>query len=567
MISVLPWLGMGDFATSEEAREASVAAAMLDSGNWTLPEVYAGDFSHNPPLQHWLIALFSLPKGEVTPFTSRLPSALAFFALIGLSLSFFGQRIRFQQAFISVLLLLSCVGLHFTAMIAGVYMLFTALVVIALYEMFKWEEKQSLKGLPPQIPLLLGGAILTKGLIGLFLPIIIFGIYLLLLRKQSLLRIFKALLYIFVSSLFLPSIWYFAAWRQGGDAFTQIIIAENYGIIFDYNYAKQFVDSVNPQKISYIGTSLLTGFMPWTILAVLSVFTLIGRRKKPIDHKRKNTPVMARLRKEEGKVKLLSIITIIVSLVIFSIPISKSSSYLLIAYPFIALFLAEYFIYLSTNKGFITRVFAAILSLFTAFGIVVVVLTMTDLLDPVAWISQHTNNQAIIEMVKNVDIISNMHKSLTITLLLLAAIASGTVFYQLFKRINIKIIYAIIFLAFSVNIFSDSVFIRGIRKGSSSKLFARMIQKEYPIQEDNIFVVYQPGTYMPLYGMNYYMNGTLRNFEENPGEGYLLSTSNDLQQFMSTQGSAYTFDILTSSRYYVRDSKAEITLSYFKQRE
>lgn len=565
MVSVLPWLGMGDFATSEEAREASVASAMLHTGNWTLPEVYAGEYSHNPPLQHWLIALFSLPKGDVTQLSSRLPSAIAFFFLMGMTLSFFGQRIRFQQAFITVLLLLSCIGIHFTAMIAGVYMLFTTLVVIALFEMFKWEEKQELKGLPFPIPLLLSGAILTKGLIGLFLPLIVFGIYLVALKKYDVLRITKALAYLFVSSLFLPAIWCFAAWRQGGADFTQILIAENYGVIFDYSHAKQFIDSANPQKVSYIGTSLLGGFMPWTLLALLSVFTLWTKRKKTSGYRIRSNSANSHIGNKR-KVKLLAVICIIVSLVLFSIPISKRAPFLLVTYPFIALFLAQYFIYLSANKAFITRLFAAILSIFSFAGAIVFILTMTGTIDPADLAARYTDSQPFFQIIENIKNISAKHPALTITLLVLMLIASGTVFYQLFKKINIKIIYASIFLAFTVNVLTDSVFIRGIRKGSSSKPFARAIKAEYPNCVNNTYVVTDHEHYTPLYGMNFYMNQQLKNFDENPTEGYLLSTSDDFSEIIAAYGDAYTFNKLTASSYFVRDSKAEIILSYFTRK-
>ncbi len=563
MISVLPWLGMGDFSTSEEAREASVAAAMLETGNWTLPEVYAGQFSHNPPLQHWLIALFSLPKGEVTPFTSRLPSALAFMTLIGLTLSFLGQRIRFQNAFITVLILISCIGLHFTAMIAGVYMLFTTFVLAAIYEMYKWEEKQDLKGIPPAIPLLISGAILTKGLIGLLLPILIFSIYLILLKRYDFLRIFKSLLYILITALFIPAIWYFAAWKQGGDAFTQIIIAENYGLVFNYSQARQFIESANPKGVGYMLTSLLGGFMPWTVLAVLSLFTLSFKRKKSSKHQRISDSRMSGYFREEEKIRLLAIITIIVSLILFSIPVSKSASLLLITYPFIALFLAQYFIYLSANKAFITRLFAGLLFLFTTTGIVIIIATMTGFLDPALLVSQYTESQAIIELVENIKNISIIHKGFTIVLLVFLTIASATVCYQLFKKINIKIIYAAVFLAFVVNVFTDSVFIRGIRKGSTSKLFARMIKKDYPIQSNNIYVVADNNQYTPLYGMNFYLDGALQNFHEQLEKGYLLVSSKDYNKVKTTYGDTYTFSVVSTSSYFVRDSKSEIILTEF----
>ena len=112
IISVLPWIGLGDFSTKGEPREASVAISMLESGNWVLPQVYANEFAYKPPMAHWLMAAFSYPQGYVSEFTARLPSALAFICLMGCTLVFFGRRIKFQQAFIATLLLLTLSLIH-----------------------------------------------------------------------------------------------------------------------------------------------------------------------------------------------------------------------------------------------------------------------------------------------------------------------------------------------------------------------------------------------------------------------------------------------------------------------
>ena len=205
IISVLPWIGLGDFSTKGEPREAAVAISMLETGNWVLPQSYANEFAFKPPMAHWLMAAFSYPQGYVSEFTSRLPSALAFITLIGFVLVFFGKRIvKFQEAFIATLLLVTCVEIHRAAMTTRVDMLLTTFIVIGLFQLYRWEDKLELKGLPIFIPLLLGCAVLTKGPVGVVLPLFVFGIYLLMLGQYSYLTIFQTLLYAGISSLFLP---------------------------------------------------------------------------------------------------------------------------------------------------------------------------------------------------------------------------------------------------------------------------------------------------------------------------------------------------------------------------
>ena len=80
-------------------------------------------------------------------------------------------------------------------MTTRVDMLLTTFIVIGLFQLYRWEDKLELKGLPIFIPLLLGCAVLTKGPVGVVLPLFVFGIYLLMLGQYSYLTIFKTLLY------------------------------------------------------------------------------------------------------------------------------------------------------------------------------------------------------------------------------------------------------------------------------------------------------------------------------------------------------------------------------------
>ena len=175
LVTILPWIATGDFSTKGEPREASVAVSMLETGNWTLPKVYADEFAYKPPMAHWMMALASLPGGRVTELTARLPSAVAYTVLGAMMLIFLGRRVRFQEAFIAVCVMLTCVEIHRAGMTARVDMVLTGFIVAALLQMYRWEEKLALKGLPVVIPLLLSGAVLTKGPVGIILPLFIFG--------------------------------------------------------------------------------------------------------------------------------------------------------------------------------------------------------------------------------------------------------------------------------------------------------------------------------------------------------------------------------------------------------
>ena len=82
LVGLVLWLGTraGDLDIYEggEAREALVAQAMLDTGDFVLPLWNGTVVPSKPPLFHWLVVLAArLTGGDVTPRALRLPSTLA----------------------------------------------------------------------------------------------------------------------------------------------------------------------------------------------------------------------------------------------------------------------------------------------------------------------------------------------------------------------------------------------------------------------------------------------------------------------------------------------------------
>ncbi|MDR1258921.1 MAG: glycosyltransferase family 39 protein [Tannerellaceae bacterium] len=563
-VSVLPWIGMGDFSTKGEPREAAVAISMLESNDWVLPEVYADEFAYKPPMAHWLMAVFSLPQGYVSEFTSRLPSALAYILLLGTTLFFFGQRVRFQEAFIAVLLLLTCIEIHRAGMTARVDMLLTAFIVTGLYALYKWEDCRELKGLPVVIPLLLGCAVLTKGPVGVILPLFVFGVYLLALKKYRLLVIFKALLYAGVSSLFMPLIWYVAAWKEGGDDFLNVVVAENFGRFFHAENLNTNYDLGHENGVWYNFMTLIAGFIPWAILIVFSLFGL--RLHKPAAPlKGLFRKIAAEFRSME-KLKQFSLTALVCILVFYSIPSSKRSVYLMPAYPFIALFLAQYVLYITQYRMKVTRIFAGFLVSLAAVVMAVAGLITAGVIDPVGIAESFTSRAFTLN---TVEIITGTFASpdiLTagIGILVLAAIC--TVLCHMRKKTNLKILYSVIFLTFAIHLLIDGAIMRNIRNQSSSRPFAERVMEEYPLDRNNLYVMNNLREYSNLYGLNFYMRNTFHNFEEEqPGSGYFLVAERDVEKVTGRYKDMYTFTPLTSSEKEVGDLRQKIHLLHFSR--
>jgi 4-amino-4-deoxy-L-arabinose transferase-like glycosyltransferase len=70
-------LGGHDLWAPDEPYFGEGAREMVVDGQWLVPHVNGVVTTDKPPLFFWTIAALSLPGGEVTPWTARLPSALA----------------------------------------------------------------------------------------------------------------------------------------------------------------------------------------------------------------------------------------------------------------------------------------------------------------------------------------------------------------------------------------------------------------------------------------------------------------------------------------------------------
>lgn len=112
VISLISFIGLSLFNTRGEPREAIVSLSMLKYGNWILPVNNGIDIAYKPPLLHWLIAIVSYINGEVTPFTSRMPSAIALIAMIAAGYVFFTKRKDSMTAFIAGIITLTCFEVH-----------------------------------------------------------------------------------------------------------------------------------------------------------------------------------------------------------------------------------------------------------------------------------------------------------------------------------------------------------------------------------------------------------------------------------------------------------------------
>ena len=344
------------------------------------------------------------------------------------------------------------------------------------------------------------------------------------------------------------------------------MLAENFGRFFHLSTPDIHYNLGHENGVWYNFMTLAAGFVPWTIFFFFSLFGLkLHKPEKSVKEILASTWNNIRSMEKE---KLFSLVALVCIIFFYSIPSSKRSVYLMPAYPFIAIFLAQYTLYITEYRTKVTRVFAAFMASITAVVMIAVALTMAGAIDPVKIASQYTSHQSTLEMV---ELVSNMFAypcGLTICILIVLLAILATVYYQMFKKINIKILYATIALAFAINLLIDGVVMRGIRQGSSARPFAKQVQKEYPLDDMNMYVMNDLKTYANLYGLNFYLGNNFHNFgQEQPVSGFFFCTVKDLETVQKNYGDKYTFSLLTSTKNVIADVRQRIVLCSFLRNE
>ena len=363
----LPFIGMGHFYTRGEPREALVAMAMLDQGNFILP-FFQGEFAFKPPMLHWLVALFSMPQGYVSEMTARLPSALAYIAMCYGFFVFFSRRYHVGKVLIATLVLITSFEVHRAAMTCRVDMVLTAFMVGGFLFLYRWKER-GYRGMPWLASLMISGAILTKGPIGAILPCAVM-VVMMIVDGEKTKPVLKALLKVALLSSVLPLCWYLAAYHVGGDRFLDLMMEENFGRFL----GKMSYESHENGPFYYFPI-LLSGLLPWSLLIVGSLFAVrwreVGMPKFRV--------AWSRFRSMDSVMQFAVVASVLI-FVFYEIPKSKRSVYLLPMYPFLSLAISNLIVWLLQEHRRIFKAYAmTIVVVGVVFSVALIVLHAVDL--------------------------------------------------------------------------------------------------------------------------------------------------------------------------------------------
>jgi len=358
---VLPWLSLTLFNTKGEPREAIVALSMLQQDDWVLPVSCGGDIPYKPPMLAWCIAALSwlFNGGVVSEWTARMPSALALTVMLTACFRFFSRRGSMAVAFASSLVTLTSFEVYRAGMGCRVDMLNTMFIVSAVLALYRWlvENRGSLRAWIPALTatLLMSGAFLTKGPVGVILPCLSLWVMQLLREPCRWWSCTWRLAMVSLLASLLPLLWYVAAAQRGGEQFIELVMEENFG---RFTGTMSYDSHVNPWWYNIV--TLVAGWLPWTLMLLLSLLSLHYRRPRAAHAASPARRVLAWLRSLDGP-RLLSLTVVAVVFLFYCIPASKRSVYLLPVYPFIGWFIALYVRRQCTRGPRALRVFAGII--------------------------------------------------------------------------------------------------------------------------------------------------------------------------------------------------------------
>ena len=517
----VPFLGLTDFYSKGEPREAVVAYTMVEHGNWILPINNGGDIPYKPPFFHWCIALFSLLQGHVSEFTSRLPSALALVAMSVGGFVFFAKRKNANMALLATLLSLTAFEVHRAGINCRVDMVNTAFMVGALFLMFRWWERG--KHTMPWLAILcMSGATLTKGPVGMLLPCAVMGVFMLT-QRESLWSTVWRLGLTALLSLVLPLCWYYAAYLQGGDEFLRLVKEEN----IDRLLGKMAYEShENPFWYNFL--TLITGWLPYTLLFVFSLFVLPWKRFS-------KSGFMQSVRRAEP-MQVFVWLAFGLILFFYCIPKSKRSVYLLPCYPFMAWLMAQYVVWLVANRLSVVKAYAWLMGVLGVVLSVAFVVLKTGVVPDTLFHGKHAaDNIAMLHALESISV-SPSH---LLFALLPAAVGVATIMTLLKKDDNLRNRVVWLSLSVVVTLFLalDSTFQPAVLNTKADKPLAPQIEQRFDMTK---MYSYMSSPMLHFFSLNFYLGDRIQQFEKvKPEDGVLMIPEDDVEEFKKTVGRGY----------------------------
>jgi len=323
-------LGAMPLTDPDETFYAETSKEMLNRGEVLTPYIFGKPQFEKPPLYYWLVML-GFKIFNVNEFSARIASAI--FGILGVvGIYLLGKLlINKRTGFLAGIILATSMLYLVLARACVTDMLLSVIIVYAFLFFFyghldrpRRSAETDLRGLSRSGWYLisfvfLALAVLTKGPIGIFLPVVMVGIYLLAageIGKLKKIPIFKgAILFLAIA---LP--WYLIMYRVHGKEFIDVF--------FGFHNITRFLhpEHASGDVFYYYVPVLAVGFFPWTAFLPLTIWQMFRESNERVK-----------------KVNLFLIIWFFVVFIFFSLSRTKLPTYIFPLFPALALLTGRMF--------------------------------------------------------------------------------------------------------------------------------------------------------------------------------------------------------------------------------
>lgn len=517
-LTLIPFIGLTDFNTKGEPREAIVAVIMIDTHNWILPQNNGDEFAYKPPMFHWLVAATSVVIGGVNEFSARFPSALAGVVLAVMTFCFFARRKNQQTALLTSVIMLTTFEVHRAATNCRVDMVLTLFIVLALYQLFRWTERD-LRGIPIWAILWMGCGMLTKGPVAIILPCLVSCVYLWIQGRHFWFVVWRFAL-IAMSAMILPCLWYYAAWLQGGDKFLYLIYEENV-----LRFLGKMPYSSHENGAWYYPVVLLSSAVPYTLICLMALFTIQREqwRKLQVLKSAWWKGLWEHIRKMD-RVELFSLLAIVLIIGFYTIPKSKRGVYILPVYPFVAYFVARLIEYLSVGHPRLVKIFGGILA--TIVGIVfigMIIIKLGIIPDSIFHGRHATEYIAMLHALANNSLTSSNN-----SVFLIVCVIAIYLYYSL-SPLG-RLIQNVAYNALLIFLLLDALLLPPLMSSRSDKPLAAEVEN-YAKQKPLYSFVNDKDKMLHFFTLNFYCHNRIQIFNPEVHSGLLLIGDRDVAIF------------------------------------
>jgi len=313
-------LGKRSFENHDHQLYAFIADEMLQTRDWLVMRTGEDLYARKPHLLFWAICLFSSLKGEVTPFSARLPCVLSAIGTCVVTFVFAQKWLSRRAAYLASFMLMGTWAFSWNARRVQFDIVLTFFLWAALFFLYAGYKSIESDNRGKRYYFIAGFAIslavLSKGPAGIMFSLVPFGIFLVI---QKNFRRHLGGLVCAIAPLFLfISMWLLAYIRAvGAKEILGTFSREMVGHLVDKS------DQWERLPFYYYLRDIPSNFAPWSIfIPALAVF------------------LYHLFRREKSEVYLFLVVWVTTVVLLLSTAYSKTSRYSFPTYPALALMVA-----------------------------------------------------------------------------------------------------------------------------------------------------------------------------------------------------------------------------------